>query len=341
VNSSLCGIMRASFLIERPSQVHGYAGMYPEFAFEIANYAIPAPLQHVHGQTESIRLHVMYSVSKLSDTGSSNSAVFTRGVKFVKYAFTIERPCSPITWTPEHSVPSRGSLLIRETAPSCLSTSAGQAVYKYCSNPRGCPPLFLFNSQPSVFDSWLPTLPYLPLLNHGTQLSKTAHMPDKDGSVHMFALSGTNPDRSQSCPSDPQQRPIQEMQGTQETLDELRQLLSRIINSNEHSMKSVLDFCARTAAWNQWILEQQKLVEKLRCELEAAKHNLANSEIALQRERESSDALRQAVAAETQRSDGLRFDLGIHSRSVQTFVEINAKLSNAVCNLTTLGGVEV
>jgi hypothetical protein len=131
------------------------------------------------------------------------------------------------------------------------------------------------------------------------------------------------------------------MQGTQETLDELRQLLSRIINSNEHSMKSVLDFCARTAAWNQWILEQQKLVEKLRCELEAAKHNLANSEIALQRERESSDALRQAVAAETQRSDGLKIELGIRNESVETFVQINAKLSNAVCNLTTLGGAEV
>jgi hypothetical protein len=157
----------------------------------------------------------------------------------------------------------------------------------------------------------------------------------------MFAPSGTNPHRSQSCPSDPQQRPIQEMQGMQETLDELRHLLSRSINSNEHSMKSVLDFCARTAAWNQWIFEQQKLVEKLRCELDAAKQNLANSDIALQRERVISDALRQAIAAETQRLDGLKIELGIRNKSVETFVEINAKLSNAVCNLTTLGGAEV
>lgn len=131
------------------------------------------------------------------------------------------------------------------------------------------------------------------------------------------------------------------MQGMQETLDELRHLLSRSINSNEHSMRSVLDFCARTAAWNQWIFEQQKLVEKLRCELDAAKQNLANSEVALQRERATSDALRQQVVAETQRSDGLKVELNIRSRSVETFVEINAKLSDAVYNLTTLGGAEV
>jgi len=127
----------------------------------------------------------------------------------------------------------------------------------------------------------------------------------------------------------------------QDTLEELRHLLSRSINSNEESMKSVLDFCARTAAWNQWIFEQQRLVEKLRCALDAAKHSLANSEIALQRERVTSDALRQAIAAETQRSDGLKVELGIRSKSVETFVKINAELSNAVSNLTTLGGAEV
>ena len=127
----------------------------------------------------------------------------------------------------------------------------------------------------------------------------------------------------------------------QETLDEVQHLLSCSINSNEYNMKYVLDFCAKTAAWNKCFSEQQRLVENLRYELHATKQDLTNSEIALEREKARSYALKQAVAAEVQKSDGLKQELVTRNKSVEIFVEINAQLSNAVCNLTTLGGAEV
>jgi hypothetical protein len=125
----------------------------------------------------------------------------------------------------------------------------------------------------------------------------------------------------------------------QDLVDEIRDLVARSVRNGDACIESLNKFGAGVAEWNRQIFERLVSDQRLQHDLISATQDVVDLRVALQKEKATCDALRQAVATEKDKTNAMAIQLGACRASNLTFLEVNKVLSQALYNLTTLARV--
>jgi len=199
----------------------------------------------------------------------------------------------------------RSSHLPAFSGPFILTSVRPERVFASCTSLRECNARLAMPSQTPTSESLMPT----PVLG-GRRHTSRSHSPADQGN-HV-----------------------------RETLEELRHLVARSISNSDACTRSLNEFSLNTAEWNRQIFEHHVSSQKLQRELAAARQELVASQAALQQEQVECEALRQAAAADRDKTDELTVQLRACREANVGFIKVIAELSQALFNLTDLAGSE-